>query len=323
MRRDERTVVGNLACLLVAVLIAAGLLRLGVKLKEVQVDGAAGYSYANVRQSVRRVQTAGVRGRVLDRRGSVLATNRRSISIVCDPAAFQERTWEDTAASMERAIERLGSVLGRPSPLTGRAVRRHVSQRLAIPLVAWNEVGVDELAVFSEREREFPGFLAVENVARVYPAGRSAAHVIGYVGRDRGEAEAGDEKFNFFLPEMRGRAGLEAFYDSYLRGVPGERKVQVDARGFATRAWTVVEPKRGPDLRLALDLSVQREVERQLRGEIGACVVINPVTGDVLALASAPGFDPNEFVPVLTPDVYGRYASDSLKPLLNRASGGL
>ena len=322
MSRDDRLVVSNLSCLLVAVLVAAGLVRLGVKLKEVQVDGAAGYSYANVRQSVRRVQTAGLRGRMLDRHGAVLAANRRSISIVCDPAAFQARTWEETCASMQRAMERLGSALGRPSPLTGRAVRRHVSQRLAMPLVAWSEVGEDELAVFAEREREFPGFAAVENVARVYPAGRSAAHVLGYVGRDRGESEAGDEKFSFYSPEMRGRAGLEAFYDSYLRGVPGERKVQVDARGFATRAWTVVEPKRGPDLHLALDLSVQREAERQLRGEVGACAVINPVTGDVLALASAPGFNPNEFVPVLSPDVYDRYAGDALKPLLNRASGG-
>ena len=79
MNWDDQTVVSGLSCLLLAVLFAAGLVHLGVRLKEVQIDDSADYSYANVRQSVRRVQTAGVRGRILDRRGAVLAANRRSI----------------------------------------------------------------------------------------------------------------------------------------------------------------------------------------------------------------------------------------------------
>ena len=323
MSRDDRPVVSGLACLLVAATFAAGLLRLGVKLKEIQVDDSAGYSYANARQSVRRVQTAGLRGRILDRNGAVLAANRRSVSIVCDPAAFQRRTWEATAAEIESAVVRVASVIGRRPPLSSQAVRRHIRQRLAMPIFVWRDIGDDELAVFSEHEREFPGFSVAETVEREYPAGATASHVIGYVGRDRRDSDAGDEKFNFFSPEMRGRSGLEAYYDSFLRGVPGERKLLVDARGFAIRGWTVVEPQKGPDLRLALDLSVQREVERQLRGEVGACAVVNPVTGDVLALASSPGYDLNDFVPSLPPEVYDRYANDPRKPLLNRASGGL
>ena len=132
----------------------------------------------------------------------------------------------------------------------------------------------------------------------------------------------GDENFSYFSPEMRGRSGLEAHYDGFLRGVPGERKLLVDARGFAIREWTVVASRPGPDLLTTVDMRVQREVERQLRGEKGACAVIDPRNGEVLALASAPGFDPNAFVPSLRPDVYASYVDDPAKPLLNRASGG-
>ena len=323
MKRAEPPVVSGFACILLGALFAAGLARLGVKLREIQVDEAAEYSYANIRQSVRRVQTTGVRGRILDRRGEVVAANRRSVSIVCQPSAFQERTWEGTAAGIEAAIDRIAAVIGRRSPVSPKTVRRHIRQSLAMPLFVWRDIGEGELAVFSEHEFEFPGFSVYESVEREYPSGPCAAHVIGYVGRDRGESLAGDEKFNFFTAEMRGRSGLEAYYDSFLRGVPGELKLLVDARGFAIRSWTVVPSQAGPDLRLSLDMRIQRAVEQQLRGEVGACAVLDPVSGDVLALASSPGFDPNDFVPSLSPEVYERYSGDALKPLLNRASGGL
>jgi len=323
MKRDDVPFGGRAACLLAAVVFAAGLARLGIGLREIQVNDAADYGYANIRQSVRRVQTAGVRGRIVDRNGKVLAANRLSVSIVCLPSAFQKRTWEDTAACIEEAAARLGAELGRGPQFSARGIRRHISQSLAMPLVAWRDVDERELAAFSERETEFPGFAVSESVEREYPAGSSAAHVIGYVGRDRGDSEAGDEKFNYFTPEMRGRSGLEAYYDSFLRGVPGERKLLVDARGFAISEWTVSAAKSGPDLRLAMDLRIQREVEKRLHGLTGACVVMDPRNGDVLALASAPGFDPNDFVPTLDYETYGRYSGDPAKPLLNRVSAGM
>ena len=313
---------GRVSCLVLAAAFVAGFVQLGVRLKEVQVDGAADYSYASSRQSVRRVQVGGERGRILDRHGAVLADNRRAVSIVCDPAGFQKRTWDGTAEEIGRAIGAVAATIGQPSAVTDRDIRRHVRQSLAMPLAAWRNVDDRVLAVFSEHEGEHPGFSVAETDERVYPNGTLAAHVIGYVGRDRGDAVAGDEKFNFVTPELRGRSGLEIYYDSFLRGVSGERKVLVDARGFAIKSWTVVEPSRGPDLRLTLDLAVQRAAEEQLRGVVGACAVVDPRSGDVLALASAPGFDPNEFVPVLTHELYMRHSSDPRKPLLNRATGG-
>lgn len=314
--------VSDISCWVMAGIFVMGLIVLAVRLKEVQITDVADYNYANTRQSVRRVQTDGIRGRILDRQGRPMAENRRSLSIVCNASFFQKRTWDDTVMEIEKAITNVALIVGRHSLLTTKAIRRHINQTLAMPLVAWRDISWDELAKFSEHEFACPGFECHETEERTYPQGRVASHLIGYVGRDRAEVVAGDEKFNFYQPEMRGRSGLELFYDSYVRGVSGEEKLLVDARGFAIRKWTVVESQKGPDLRVTIDLDVQRAVEAELRGEKGACVVMDPRNGDVLAMASAPDFDPNAFVPNLSQELYASYANNPDKPLLNRAAGG-
>lgn len=309
-------------CCVATVVFLFGFAVLAVKLRQVQVADSAAYGYANARQSVRRVQTDGPRGRILDRNGVPLAENRTVRTIVCLPEDFQKKSWAATVEAISNAIEVAGKAIGRKPTLSSRTIYRHVTQTLALPLEVWTDAGAREVSILSERADEFPGFDIRESTERVYPQGCLAAHLLGYVGRDRGESEAGDEKFNFFAPEMRGRSGLEVYYDSYLRGVPGERKVLVDARGFAIREWTAVESRTGPDLVLTLDARIQAAAERELEGLSGACVALDPRTGDVLAFASAPGFNPNDFVPVLTHKTYARYSKDPAKPLLNRASGG-
>ncbi len=297
----------------------AGLLHLCVRLHEIQVETAADYNFASARQSVRRVRTAGVRGRIFDRRGAVLADNRKIVSLVCRPAAFQRRTWEGTVERMRAAIDSLAKLIGRPPLPTDATVRRHVDRLLPLPLTVWRNLSAAELARFCEHEREHPGFSVEDEDERIYPRGELAAHAIGWVGATVGAAESGDERFYFISPELHGKSGVEYQYDAFLSGVPGERKVLVDARGFAIREWNVVEEQRGPDLTLTLDAGIQREAERQLAGRRGACVVLDPRTGEVLALASAPSFDLNT---VRREDRYGALASDPEKPLLNRASGG-
>ena len=311
---------GKLFSLVAGAVFAAGLLHLAVRLHEVQVETAADYNYASARQSIRRVRIGGARGRILDRNGRVLADNRTSLSLVCHPSFFQQRTWEGTAAGMREAIAGVERVIGRPASVTDAMVRRHVDRLLPLPLTVWRNLDAGELARFCEREANFPGFSVQESEERVYPRGESAAHALGWVGATVADAEAaGDERFYFIAPELHGKSGIEYQYDTFLSGVPGERKVLVDARGFAIRDWTVVEPKKGPDLALTLDADVQSLVERQLVGVRGACVVLDPRSGEILALASAPAFDPNT---VRRPDRYRALAEDPAKPLLDRAAGG-
>jgi penicillin-binding protein 2 len=322
MRREE-SIVSDFSCWATMAVFVLGLVTLAVRLKEVQIDGAADYNYEKARQSERLVQTAGARGRILDRKGNVLADNRRCLSIVCNAAFFRKNTWEATAAAISSAVMRVSAAVGVPSRLTMKTIRRHVHRSLAMPLVSWYDVSEEQLARFAERVPVDAGFYVKDTLERTYPNGSLASHLLGYVGRDRGSGEAGDRKFNFRDLELRGRSGLELYYDSYLRGVPGESKLLVDARGFPERMWTVAEARPGPDLRLTIDIALQRAVEAQLSNVRGACVVLDPRDGSILAFASAPGYNPNDFVPVLTQETYERHLHDPSKPLLNRASGGL
>ena len=320
-RADD--IVSFVSCWALAAIFAVGLVRLGVKLREFQVEDAADYRGEASRQSERRVRTPGMRGRILDRHGHVLAESRLASSLVCDPARFQRRSYGRTAEAMGEAIAALGRDLGRTDGPTTNALARHVYQRRSIPLVVWRGLSERELAAFAERESDYPGFAVDTEEVRSYPFGPLAAQLLGYVGRDRdGDGAADGEKFHFFQPELRGRAGLETYYDSYLRGVPGVDALTVDANGYAIRTESVEEPQKGLDLRLALDAELQRVAERELAGRAGACVALDPRTGDVLVFASAPGYDPNDFVPTLDPALYRRLADDPAEPLLNRASGG-
>ena len=319
--RSEASIVSDLSVLAVGVVFVAGLVALGFRLAQVQLVDAAKHSYDGARQSIRAVQTAGPRGRILARNGTVLADNRASVSIAVNPEGFQRRSWNDTVLAISNAVDAVAATIGIPSSLTTNAIARHVRQQLARPLVVWRDVGDEAIARFAERAAEFPGFTCIETEERVYPEGRLAAHVIGFVGRRETES-AGGEKFNFRDKEMCGREGLEAFYDSYLRGSSGELQVTVDARGFAVEEKVLVEARRGPDLRLSLDVAVQRAVERQLRGERGACAVIDPRNGAVLALASAPSYDLNLLVPQLTPEINDRLFRNPRNDYRNRAAPG-
>ena len=316
--RSEASIASDLSVLAVGVVFVAGLVALGFRLAQVQLVDAAKHSYDGARQAIRAVQTAGPRGRILARNGTVLADNRASVSIAVNPEGFQRRSWNETVLAISNAVDAVAATIDIPSSLTTNAISRHVRQQLARPLIVWRDVGDEAIARFAERAAEFPGFTCIETEERVYPEGRLAAHVIGFVGRRETES-AGGEKFNFRDKEMCGREGLEAFYDSYLRGSSGELQVTVDARGFAVEETVLVEARRGPDLRLSLDVAVQRAVERQLRGERGACAVIDPRNGAVLALASAPSYDLNLLVPQLTPEINDRLFRNPRNDYRNRA----
>lgn len=312
----------RLVCAVTGGLIVLGFVVLAVKLKVVQLEQAALYKDKQEAQSIRTVLTAGCRGEILDCQGRVLAANVGLRQIVVRPEVFQKKSTGNTISNIVAAIQRAEQVLGRQADVAPRDVARHVKQVLALPFVVWNSVSEEELARFYEHEKDLAGFACEVEVSRHYPYGSYAAHLIGRVGRDSIRAVTGERRVNFDDREMRGREGIERFYDGFLRGRPGTKNVLVDARGFAINEWVVVEPKKGPDLQLTLDIDIQGAVEEALKGRVGACVVLDAETGDVLAAASAPTYNLNDCVPVFTAEYYQVLKNDKAKPLLNRAFVG-
>jgi len=305
-----------------ALLFTAGVVFLAVSLHRVQVVEFSAFARDQVRQSVRRVQVPGPRGRIFDRNGVCLADNRPSYCIAYYVEELRQRgKWARTIEAVDADIDRLAGVLGIPREISKEAVASHVMQRLPMPLLAWRDVGPETLARWAERAQDFPGVDVYVQPERFYPQTTLAAHVLGYVGRDRPESQPG-ERVHFYLPEMIGKAGLERQYNALLTGVSGGQLIRVDARGYKNAMWEGSPEVPGRDLRLTLDVNVQRALEKALRGWRGAGVVVNPCDGEILAMASSPSYDPNQLVPAPTAGVWNRLNADAALPLLNRAVQG-
>lgn len=322
--------------LALAVLFSLGLAELAHSLYRMQIVDVAEFKHNLAQQATRRMRKPGIRGRILDSRGGVLAESRARRDIICDLSAFiSSGGLSNTIATIDREISRLSNSLNRdrPAALTVERIARHIRTSSAVPMCILRDLDEETLAKFEERAVSFPGFSVEAHAERIYPRGTFAAHLIGYTGRDRNNTDADDARMFAYELEMKGRTGLEAFYNDYLAGVSGAVRIPVDARGFKPRgaareniALSEMEERvaqDGLDLVLTIDPAIQEISERQLEGVRGAVVVLDPRDGAVLALASAPTYDPNDFVPFLSAKRYGELSDDPGHPLLNRATAGL
>lgn len=313
-----------------------GFLVLGVSLYRLQTEKAGEFAEVETSQTTRRVSVPALRGRILDRSGRVLADCRPSRCVICNIEELQQHGGRsNTVNAIDTAVDALSGAVGIPRAVTREQIARHVARASALPITVWRDLDEKSFARFAERADMFPGFALSVRAERRYPYGTLAAHVIGYTGRGRpGEdsatspAEAQGAHF-FEELEMKGRKGLEGFYNRYLAGFPGERFLRVDARGFRPRKSAGTElaaapaddvaPADGLDLELTLDVDIQAELERQLEGVTGAGVVIDPRDGAVIAMASAPTFDPNDCIPRLSESVYASLTNAPAKRGQNRA----
>lgn len=305
-----------------ALAFTAGIVFLAVSLRRVQVVQYSEFARDQVRQSVRRVQVPGARGRIFDRNGVCLAENRASYCIAYYVEELRKRgKWINTINAVDADIERLAAALGVPRQISYAAVSNHVVRSLPMPLLAWQDVDQGTLARWAESSESFPGVDVYVQPERFYPQGPLAAHVIGYVKRDRPLSRPG-ETYAFYLPEMFGANGIERQYNHQLTGYMGEQLIRVDARGYRHAVWEGAPAVAGRDLNLTLDVNVQRALEKALKGWRGAGVAVDPRTGEVLAMASSPAYDPNAFVPVIPSGLWKRILADEAFPLVNRAHQG-
>jgi penicillin-binding protein 2 len=307
---------------LIALLFGSALLYLAHALYTVQVVQYFAFSSDQARQSIRRVQVPGARGRILDRKGICLAENRASYCIAYYVEELRKRgKWLNTINAVNENVDKLASVLGVPRELSYNAISNHVIRSLPMPLIAWKDVDAVTLARWADRADEFPGVDVYVQPERYYPEKSLANHLLGYVRRDRPDTNS-VEKSHFYLPEMFGREGLEKQYNACLTGQLGEQLIRVDARGYKYNVWQGASAVSGRDLQLTLDASIQRVLENALSDKRGAGVVIDPRNGEILAMASAPTFNPNEFIPMIRDGLWKRLTEDAEHPLLNRAIQG-
>lgn len=323
MQLHEPQPLSNWRIALLGLVFLAGLALLGARLYRLQVVQSAAFEQRQMRQSVRRVLLPSPRGRILDRRGRLLADNQPNYCL----ALYLEELrrpgrWSNTVNAVDRDLDRLASALRLPRNCSRETIERHVRQSLPLPLIAWEHLDDTALARLVECRHTFPGVDVFVQPERLYPQGRLAAHLLGFAGRGDLAAEARAEDFHYHLPGLKGRGGLEQEYNDPLCGLPGGQLIRVDAAGYRHDEWTARPCVPGRDLTLTIDLDCQASLEEALSGVRGAGVVLDPRNGDILALASAPTVDPNTLSPAPTPELWRELLDNPDRPLLNRAIAG-
>lgn len=255
-----------------------------------------------------------VRGRLLDRKGRVLATNRLTYNLYVQPLLIDDRDWPSLR-------DRLASLLGIPATRLEAERRRGANaQGFRVPLAT--ALTPVQVLRFREQAGSLQGAEVSEDVLRAYPGGSLGAHVMGYTSSITEEEYKALRDHGYRISDRIGRSGLEKVYESHLRGEWGGQQLEVNALGQVQRVLGDKPAKAGRDLRLSLDLDLQRAAEKALDGvRKGAIVAMDPQTGAVRAMASRPTFDPNIFSDGPTTAQWNGLNRPEA-PMLNRALQG-
>ena len=253
------------------------------------------------------------RGRVVDRHGVALARNSPSYRVV---------VVREQAADLRATLEALSRLVDLPQERMEEVIAVARTRRSFVPITVREDLNWTEVARISIQTPQLPGVMVVSGLIREYPAGEITAHTLGYVGPVAQEELTGEPLFE--LPEFRiGKNGVEKVYDQVLRGRPGISRFEVNALGREIKELHREDGEPGQDIALALDLDLQRYVHERLAAELSASAVVLDVrTGEILALASVPTFNPGALVDGISPETWRAWLSDPRAPLVNKAIAG-
>lgn len=296
-------------------LVFGGLLLLLGTFFRTQVLQNARYVLASEENRLREIPLPAPRGIIYDRTGKVIAENLPGYSI-----SLLARNEDSLRTTMRR--------IGELAPVTpeqeGAAVRRYRRDRTR-PTVLFGDAPFALVSALEERRVEFPGLIIQSAPKRYYPDGPAVSALVGYTG-EVSDAELGTEAFaDYKAGQQVGKDGIEKQYEARLRGREGVRFIEVDARGRVVRenAREDLRPEAPAPLYTNIDLDLQRFVAGIFGDSlIGAVVAMEPLSGEVLALHSAPTFDPNRFIGGIPFSYWQELQDDPRRPLYNKAIKG-
>lgn len=343
---------------LLTLAILAGFGLLVFRLWSLQIDRREEFVKMIPGAKKERARIPGPRGEIKDRNGVVLASNKASFEVRVNLAEvvteykrvaklkktpLPEVTFEvvergirrqkpelDIYAIFEETIAARMREMGVDKGYSTDSLRVHYrSFGGAVPWVYRDDLTFAEFSRIAEHNLGLPGVTVAERASRVYPLKALACHIIGYVRLpDDQRASTEDRKgWDYYVPDDFGGAGVEKSFDAHLRGKPGVRVMQRDQRGRPVGEVheEYEEPRKGNDVYLTLDARMQIIADKALRdGGIGrgAVTVIDPATGEVLAMASVPSYDQNQFIPSIQESDWVALNESKTVPLLNRAVQG-
>lgn len=293
----------------------AGLL--GFRMRYMQVEQADQFRLLaeENRINVRLIPPA--RGEIFDRHGLVIARNEPS---------YRLTMVREDAGDVDTVIQRLAALVELDADDLNRAMVEMERSPPFLPVTIADRVSWEDIARVSVNAPALPGITPEVGLSRLYPLGPDFANVVGYVGPvsdyDLSKIEDPDQLLR--IPRFQiGKVGLEAKLEENLRGKAGTKRVEVNAVGRVMRELDRVEGQPGANLQLTVDHKLQNYVQARLGNESASAVVIDTLTGDLLAIASSPSFDPNLFVQGISVSDYRALTENKYRPLASKSVQGL
>jgi penicillin-binding protein 2 len=289
--------------LLMMLALTAGLWRL-------QVLGAENFRQLAEQNRIRKVPVMAGRGKLFDRENRLIVDNYPSVS--CFLVREQNRNVDEDLPLIARGLnvdlEQLRATLRRYRAAPGYQ-----------PIPIKQDITADEEAFIEAHRNELPELETIDEERRLYPRDGFAAHLIGYVG-EVSEEDLNNPRFAYNNPgDMVGKAGIEETYDQLLRGQDGSRDVVVDSHGREVGYLGIQHAKPGQDLKLTIDIDLQRTAELALGDASGAVVAMDPRNGEILAMVSHPSYDPNAFAVRINRADWNGLVNNPNHPLMNKA----
>jgi penicillin-binding protein 2 len=312
--------------LVIGVIVVALFGGLLTRLWFLQVTGGETLAVAAQRNSARFVQVPAVRGTIYDDQGNILAQTIPVTTLTVDRQKL-------TAADRVTLETNLGALLGVDAKEVDARIDNNRYDPF-VPVPVAQNVSLDQAQYVAEHRDQFPQVAVSRSAERVYPQGTLGANLLGYVGQVNADELKAHAKDGYTSEDTIGKTGVEQTFESELRGAPGKDKVVVDSQGRAVNTIEVKKPQAGHDVQLTVDLGAQRIAEESLqqgmdgartlfdpdsgnnyKANAGAVVVLDARTGSVVAMASNPTYNPNDFI---AGNADG-YFNDPNHPLIDRA----
>ena len=340
----KRTRAGS-RILVLALLVLVAMGAIAWRLWEVQVLKGSEYASRVSSGSQVTVRLPAVRGEILDRNGIKLVENRASFEVdfyLPDMVrAYKEAkgalpmvSYRGKVHNMPRDLKEADVVkivsetviprfeeIGVAKDYSANALQIHYRTNREVPYNYRQDLNFNEMALLSEKNLGLAGVNVSVKPVRWYVYGSMAAHILGYVGSPRDLDKLPDlRSFNFYEPDVEGKAQIELSMNEHLKGKPGARILRRNAKGVIEGESSRREPVQGNNVHLTLDAKIQAIAEEALRvvGR-GAAVVLDPRNGDILAMASVPSYDPNVFIPSISATDWKNINKDETNPMVNRA----
>lgn len=296
--------------LLASLIVCAAFSILILRLWYLQCMNGSYYRDQSENNRTRTIRTAAPRGTVYDRENRLLVHNR--------PAFNVELMLEDTP-NINETLDKLSAVTGHEraeleQSLGSRKTRRHFEPQILLEDISW-----PELARVKANSYKLPGVIINPIPTRSYPHNNLGAQIFGYTREISRQQLDSDSSGDYFSGDVIGQNGIERTWEPTLRGRSGFVRVEVDAMGKRKGELGIADDRPGRDVYLTIDLDLQETAEKNLEGKKGAVVALDPNSGEVLALASAPAFDANIFSGRMLAKEWNALREDKSHPLTNRA----